>query len=162
MKTLRLTNDEYRQKQGVSNSDLMLIERSPSDFAWAQNAPRDALKTAAFDFGTALHTAMLEPEKFNDQVVVYTQTKTRETKAFQEFMQDQGDGAIILLESEYNKLRFAVDGARHHPAVNRLLTIKSDKEGSIFVKDEERGIIKKIRPDLDYVEYVSPILADLK
>ena len=162
MKTLKLSNDEYRQKQGVSNSDLMLIERSPSDYAWSQNAPRDALKTAAFDFGTALHTAMLEPEKFNDQVVVYTQTKTRETKAFQEFMLGQGDGAIILLESEYDKLRFAVDGARHHPAVNRLLTIKSDKEGSIFVKDKERDIIKKIRPDLDYVSYGLPILGDLK
>ena len=103
MKTLNLTNDEYRLKQGVSNSDLMLIERSPSDYAWSRSAPRDALKTAAFDFGIALHTAMLEPEKFNDQVVIYSQTKTRETKAFQEFMQGQGDGAIILLESEYDK-----------------------------------------------------------
>lgn len=162
MKTLSLTNDEYRQKEGVSNSELMLIERSPSDYMWAKNAPRDEMKTAAFDFGTALHTAILEPEKFNDQVIVYSQTKTRETKAFQEFMLSQSKNSIILLESEHDKIRFAADGAKYHPAVNRLLTIKSDKEGSIFVKDKERGITRKIRPDLDYVLHGNPALADLK
>lgn len=162
MKRLDLTNDQYRKESGVSNSDLMLIERSPSDYMWSLGAPRDTAKTAAFDFGTALHTAMLEPEKFNDQVIVYSQTKTRETKAFHEFMLSQSDDAIILLESEYNKIRFAVDGAQYHPSVNRILTAKSDKEGSIFVMDKERDITRKIRPDLDYVDYGLPVLADLK
>ena len=162
MQNIQMTNEEYRNREGVSNSELMLIERSPSDYMWAKNAPRDTLKTAAFDFGTALHTAILEPEKFNDQVIVYSQTKTRETKAFQEFMLGQPANAIILLESEYDKIRFAVDGAKYHPSVNRLLTIQSIKEGSIFVKDKERDITRKIRPDLDYIPYTMPVLADVK
>ena len=95
MQNIQMTNEEYRSREGISNSDLMLIERSPSDYMWAKNAPRDTLKTAAFDFGTALHTAILEPEKFNDQVIIYSQTKTRETKAFQEFMLGQPADAII-------------------------------------------------------------------
>ena len=162
MKTLTLTNDEYRQKTGISNSDLMLIERTPADYIWSKDAPRDSSKTAAFDMGKALHTAVLEPEKFNDQVIVYSQTKTRETKAFHEFMLGQDDNAIILLESEYDKLRFMVDGAKYHPTVNRLLTTQSDKEGSIFIADKARDITCKIRPDLDYIPYGDLLLGDVK
>ena len=69
---------------------------------------------------------------------------------------------MILLESEYDKLRFTVDGAKYHPTVNRLLTAKSDKECSIFTRDDDFNIDCKVRPDLDYVEYGQPLLADVK
>ena len=159
-KSLIMTNAEYRAYPGIANSDLQLIENSPADYIWSKNAPQDPSKVAAFDFGTALHAALLEPEKFNDEVLVYSQTKTRETKAFHEFANEHKD-SVILLESEYNKLRFMVDGAQYHPAVNRFLSAKSDKEGSIFVTDSN-GIERKIRPDLDYVNHGSQILADVK
>ena len=162
-KSLTMSNSEYRDHEGVANSDLLLIERSASDYIWSRNAPVDESKTAAFDFGTALHTALLEPEKFNDQVVSYSQTKTRETKAFQEFLAEHNDESkIILLEYEYDKLRFTVDGAKYHPAVNRLLTCPSDKEASIFVNDKARGIVRKIRPDLDYCNHGRLLIADAK
>ena len=162
-KSLTMPNSEYRDHIGAANSDLLLIERSASDYIWSRNAPIDESKTAAFDFGTALHTALLEPEKFNAQVVIYSQTKTRETKAFQDFLAEHNEESkIILLESEYDKLRFTVDGAKYHPTVNRLLTCPSDKESSIFVNDKARDIVRKIRPDLDYCNHGKLLLADAK
>ena len=162
-KSITMSNEEYRQHEGVANSDLLLIKRSASDYIWSRSAPIDESKTASFDFGTALHTVLLEPEKFNSQIVIYSQTKTRETKAFQDFLAEHGESnKIILLESEYDKLRFTVDGAKYHPAVNRLLTCKSDKEASIFVNDKARGIVRKIRPDLDYCDHGRLLIADVK
>ena len=159
-KSLTLTNDEYRNLEGVANSDLLSLEASPANYQWVKNAPQDPAKVGAFDFGTALHTAVLEPEKFNDQVIVYSQTKTRESKAFAEF--EAANEGLILLESEYNKIRFMADGFKYHPTVNRLLTAKSDKEGSIFVDDSDFGVIRKIRPDIDYAPHGQPFLADVK
>ena len=160
MKTLNLTNDQYRAKTGIANSDLQMIERSAADYKWSQEAPRDPSKVGAFDYGTALHLALLEPEKFNSEVVVYSKTKTRTTKDFIEF--EANTDGLILLESEYDKLKFTVDGAKYHPTVNRLLTIKSDKECSIFVDDAEYNIARKIRPDLDYIDHGLPMLGDVK
>ena len=60
-----LTNEEYRAIDAISNGELQQIANNPADYIWAKTAPVDTTKTAAFDFGTALHTALLEPELFN-------------------------------------------------------------------------------------------------
>lgn len=160
-KILGLSNDEYRAREGVSNSDLILMGRSASDYIWSKDAPRDNSNTGAVDYGTALHAAILEPETFNDSVIVWTNTKTRETKAFIEFAAEQPDDKVILLESEYDKLRFTVDGLNYHPAINRALAAKSDNEASIFVYDNARNIMRKIRPDKDSIPY-GGIMLDIK
>jgi exodeoxyribonuclease VIII len=68
MNIQKMTQEEYRAVDALSNSELQLIARSPSEIEWSRNAPVDNTKTAAFDFGTALHAALLEPDTFNDSV----------------------------------------------------------------------------------------------
>ena len=159
-KSLTLTNEEYRAIDAVANSDLLSIEKSPANYIWTKNAPQDPAKVAAFDFGTALHVALLEPELFAKEVIIFDGAKSRETKKYSDFAAE--NKGIILLESEYDKLRFTVDGAMYHPTVKRLLTAKSDKEGSIFAYDEDYSVARKIRPDIDYVPHGNPLLADVK
>jgi len=144
-KLLKITNEEYREIDAISNGELQQIACNPADYIWAKNAPIDTIKTAAFDFGTALHTALLEPELFNSQTVVYGQTKTRETVKFQQFMETQTKCSIVLLESEYEKLRFIVDSAMAHPTFKSYLDSCEHRETSIVV--ELHGVKCKIRPD---------------
>ena len=145
MKQLNITQKEYRDIEAISNSELLTIERNPSDFIWAKNAPVDSTKTAALDFGTMLHTALLEPEQFNKDLVIYDQTKSRETVKFNAFMQDVGENAIVLLESEYDKIRLMIDSAKAHPTFSYYLSQFDSFESSIV--GEFAGVQVKIRPD---------------
>jgi exodeoxyribonuclease VIII len=154
----KLTNEEYRAIDAISNGELQQIANNPGDYIWNKKAPIDATKTAAFDFGTALHTALLEPEQFNDSVIIYGQTKTRDTVKFHQFMETQEKNAIVLLESEYDKLRFTVDSALAHPAFKSYLESCEYKEASIV--GEYRGIKVKIRPDICSDKF--GIIGDLK
>jgi exodeoxyribonuclease VIII len=158
MNIQQMTQEEYRAVDALSNSELQLIARSPSEIEWSRNAPVDNTKTAAFDFGTALHAALLEPETFNDSVLVYTDTKSRETVKFKAFYDaHMSEGKLILLEDEYSKIRFQVDSAYAHPTFAKIMRDAEHLEASIFTDLD--GIAVKIRPDLITNSYA---LCDVK
>tara|TARA_R110000782_G_scaffold110586_1_gene199999 strand:- start:626 stop:1513 length:888 start_codon:yes stop_codon:yes gene_type:complete len=141
-----LSNEEYRDIDAISNGELQQIANNPGDYIWNKNAPTDSTKTAEFAYGTSLHTALLELDQFNKSVVIYDQTKTRESVAFGKFMKTQPESAIVLLESEHDKLRFTVDSALSHPAFKAYIESCEYKEVSII--GEYRGVKVKIRPDI--------------
>lgn len=146
MKILNITQKEYRDIDALSNSDLQLIEVLPSNYKFAINAPQDTSKTSALDYGTALHAALLEPKTFNGLVDVYSDTKTRETVKFSKYMDErEDDGKLVLLESEYDKLRFTVEGSQYHPQFASYINSATHKESSIVCM--YRGVMCKVRPD---------------
>ena len=145
MKHLKITNEEYRAIDALSNGEAQALEVNASDYIWNKTAPQDPLKASSFDFGTALHTALLEPELFNDSAIVYTKTKSRETVDFRKFLDTQEEDKIILLESEYNKIRIIKDSALAHPAFSKYLAMCDKRETSIVT--ELAGVKVKIRPD---------------
>ena len=158
---LNITQKEYRAINAISNSELLLVERSPSDLIWSRNAPTDNTKQSALDYGTALHAALLEPDTINDLVDVYTDTKTRETKAFQQYAAENADsGKLILLEAEWDKIRLSVDSALSHPTFAKMIAEATHKEVSIVTELE--GVKVKIRPDLLIVNNNSCIIGDVK
>lgn len=158
-----LPMEDYRAAEGVSNSDLLLLEKRPSSVKQHKTAPRDPRKTGAADFGTIVHTALLEPEKFEGSFIIGP-TKSRETKAFVEFeMQPENRGKLILLENEYDQLRLTVDCALADPTMEKYLRQhKFDAEASIFVFDERFGVMRKIRIDANYAPHGLPIIGDMK
>lgn len=147
MKQLAISNQDYREIDAISNSELKLINDNPGDFIWNKNAPEDKTKSVALDFGTALHTALLEPEKFNGNHTIYDQTKTRESVAFQKFIAERDNpNEIILFEHEYEKIRLIVDSAKAHPTFKHYLELCQDREKSIL--GDYMGVPCKIRVDL--------------
>lgn len=58
-----MTNDQYRAVSRISNSDLSTLERS------LFGKPKTALPQNAFDFGTAIHEAILEPHLNSPKLV---------------------------------------------------------------------------------------------
>ena len=57
-----LPNEEYHRCDGVSNSMLSDMARSPAHFQAARRRQRE--ETPAMAIGTAIHCAVLEPERF--------------------------------------------------------------------------------------------------
>lgn len=157
-----ITQDEYRGIEALCNSDLQMIECNVSNFVWGKNAPSDDSKKSALDYGTALHAALLEPETLHSLVDVYTDTKTRETVKFQKYLEEHGDsGKLILLEAEFDKLRFTVDGSTYHPRFNEIVSKATHKESSIIT--DYMGVKVKVRPDAMIVkEGEELVLADVK
>ena len=160
MKIINITQKEYRDIDALSNSDLQLIEVSPSNYKFAINAPQDTSKTSALDYGTALHAALLEPETFNSLVDVYSDTKTRETVKFSKYMDErEDDGKLVLLESEYDKLRFTVEGSQYHPQFASYINSATHKEASITCM--YRGVMCKVRPDAMNIHFSDDGMGDL-
>ena len=155
--------EDYRAADGVSNSDLLLLEKRPSSVKQHKTAPRDPRKTGAADFGTIVHTALLEPENFEGSFIIGP-TKSRETKAFMEFeLAPENRGKLILLEHEYDQLRLTVDCALADPTMERYLRQhKFDAEASIFVHDERLDVMRKIRIDANYCAGGLMIVGDMK
>lgn len=142
-----MPHDEYLKADGLSNSEALMVGRSPADYIWSQNAPADPAKVLTRDFGTALHMAILEPERYEDELLV-SSVKGRETKTFQQEVTDNPD-KIVLTEIEAEKLRIMQASAMAHPVFADIVNKTNNKEVSIFARDELRGIDLKIRPDID-------------
>lgn len=145
-----ITNEEYRAKPGISNSELMMVGKSPADYIWNKNSPSDPSKALTKDFGTALHTAILEPHLYNEQILV-SSVKGRETKTFQQEVVDNPD-KIVLTEIEAEKVRIMKASAMAHPVFADIINQSKLNEVSIFAHDEQRDIELKIRPDIDMVK----------
>lgn len=76
-----MTNKEYREAEGISRSDLFKISRSPKHFKYEQENPAEQSK--ALLFGIALHSYVLEPEKFKEEYAIIPNCDKR-TKAGKE------------------------------------------------------------------------------
>lgn len=158
-KRLKLTNEEYRDADGLANSILLLMENNPSDVQWLKNAPRDVTKSVAADFGSALHTAILEPELFESSVYV-SSVAGRTTKTFSKEIEDN-PGKIVLTETEVQQIKLMQASGIAHPAFNLCVSMGNHYESSIFTHDDRFDLDLKIRPDIDAFE-VHGYLANLK
>lgn len=154
-----MSNKEYQSAEGISHTGLMMVSRNPADLVWAKSAPIEASKSATKDTGTALHTAMLEPEKFEDDIFI-SSVKGRTTKKFQEEVAENTD-KTVLTEEEAEKVRIMVASANAHPTFKAMLNAKGYNESSVFAHDEKRDIMLKCRPDRDCFES-SKIVFDVK
>ena len=149
----------YREADGLANSDALMIENNPGDFVWSKSAPRNNAKSKTTDIGTALHCAILEPEKYKEHIVV-SAFKGRTAKGF-EAEQLENKNKVVLTKDEFDQVNLMAESVLSHPAAKSILDLVGDCESSVFVKDEETGVGLKCRPDKDAVQS-SGICIDVK
>lgn len=144
-----LPNAVYHAAEGYSSTQLRLVQTSgTSALDWYRTAPRDE-DTPALSIGAAVHTALLEPERF---VVEYacapvvnlrTNDGKAELAAFEE--RCSKSGITPLKADEHRKVCLIRDSARAQPIVSALLQYGA-AELSVFYRTD-RGTLFKIRPD---------------
>lgn len=147
-----LSNDDYHANPAVSKSHLDKVARSPAHY-WAAFVDPDRVKpapTPAMVLGTALHTAVLEPELWDVQFAVPPQAFDRRTKAGKELAQafeEEAKGRTVLTVDDADRIRRMADAVHQHPASRFLLDLPGLREASYFWTDEGTGIDCKCRPD---------------
>lgn len=159
-----LSNRDYHRDPSISKSGLDLVAENPSQLIWSKNAPRDTEKEQPLDFGTAVHTLLLEPDKFSEQFVIAPDLnlRTNAGKAeWAEFKENNTDRIIMTFE-ENRKLQIMRESVFAHPVARLIFEADGYNEASIFWQDKETEEMCRVRPDRAISFNDLPKLIDVK
>jgi len=139
-----MPEDHYHGHEiSISKSGLDLIARSPAHYRYAP--PREP--TRAMAIGTALHTALLEPERFREEYVD-SGAADRRASEYKQAVKSLGDETRVLTASEYARIDTAVEAVYAQPVAARTLNQSGHIELSVFAHDPVTGIPVRCRFDL--------------
>ena len=97
------SNEDYHNSGYLGKSKLIKVLDSPYKFKYALENP--SKPTPSMEFGTALHMAVLEPEKFSKKYYVLPEDFNLRTKANKELYQDISESdKVPILFSDYEKI----------------------------------------------------------
>ena len=147
-----LTNEAYHSLKAVSPSQIKILARSPLHYfdKFLAEDREKAEPTPAMLKGTALHTAVLEPELWDSTIAVPPHSFDRRTKAGKELAAEferESAGKIVLPPEDADEVRRMADAVRKHPAASLLLDMPGRREASYTWTDPTTGLECKTRPD---------------
>lgn len=135
---------EYHAHPAVSKSLLDKIALSPMHARAYLDGVRQE-PTAVMEFGTALHTAALEPDRFAEEYRIFD--GDRRTKAGKEAYEAmRASGKTIISAADFDAVTAMVANIRQHPTASTLL-LDGIAEASVFWTDRLAGVDCKCRPD---------------
>lgn len=137
-----MTRAEYDAIDAVNYSTLKFLRVSPKHYRHAVDTP--ASDTATFQFGRAVHTAILEPDRFPLDFAVWTGDR-RAGKDWEAFKAANA-GRTIVKADEYEVAIAMRNAVRSHPAAAPLLA-QGWPEKSVVWTDPDTGIKCKARLD---------------
>lgn len=152
--------DDYHAVRAVSSSALKAFILKCPARARAVIEGRVKESTATMELGTAVHTAVLEADKF-DLIYRVGPEVSRATSEWKAFAAQCGiDGVTPLKPSENATIIGMRESLWNDPGVSKILKACESRELSIFWNDEETGLYCKARIDI-YGARVAALL-DLK
>jgi exodeoxyribonuclease VIII len=131
--SLELSSQAYHEEgEHVSSTRLKLMLTSPAHYLAAGTEP--AKDSSAFQTGSVVHAAVLEPNTFDEFYAVCPKYDRRTTKGKQDYnaFLDQHPGKRILMAEDmdmFNKIRKSIISK---PDVHKLLGMQGHSESSIF------------------------------
>lgn len=158
-----LSNEDYHAMEGVSKSMMSKILDCPARI----NQPGEDEDKDSLQFGSAFHTAVLEPDKFSKEyVVIPADCRVGSGKGQRERLAELEDEARAysqtIIKSEWVEQIGAMrDAVMMQPAVKELGLLEGgEAEISGFYTDPDFDLLTKIRPD--YLKKDRPLIVDLK
>lgn len=138
---------EYHATQAVSQSTLKKLSESPSKLRWELNNP-SRTSSSALTIGSAVHCALLEPDKFEDQFIAMPKVdrRTKEGKARYEEFERIAKGRTILSQDEMDAVVRIHQRASDDDRLGVFFK-GGHREMSFFVRDELTGLVLRCRPD---------------
>jgi exodeoxyribonuclease VIII len=166
-----MTAEEYFSIDAASNSGLKLIAQSPLHFMDSKINPK--APTEAMIFGTAVHSAILEPELFAESIVVLPYDRpnrpssrqinakkpSAETLAAIDWWADfdrVNAGKSVIDTKTYAKVLAVRSAVMNNPDAAAILN-DGDAEQAVFWIDEDTGVECKARMD-----FIGSCIADVK
>jgi exodeoxyribonuclease VIII len=145
----KLTNEQHHAHPAIGSSDLKLFRRSPLHFWHRKYNPAYVAKppSASMQTGTALHIALLEPERFEKAVGKALSTPKTSKAAKEAHAAHDAQYELTISEAAYNQVLAMRDVALRHPVIRRIAETIVSTEESIFAVDPVTGLELKIRLD---------------
>jgi hypothetical protein len=144
-----ISNEDYHKGPGLSSSGVKKLMKSPAHYeVYRQEVELSTGNdTPAKKMGTALHTAVLEPDHFKDRVVVGLDVDRRSkvNQAIWSQFEAEHAGKVILPAGDYQTVEKVAASVRKHPLV-RVLMSEGDAEQSAYCR-HETGVLLKARGD---------------
>jgi len=137
-----LPDSEYRRAPGVNKSGMDNFMRSPLYYITMKKSPPPP--TPQMFIGTAFHTLVLEPDRFNDECVAdeHAGSQSKEAKEWRMEMRAQDKivintrgGGDIWNPSDWDMIHHMRDAVMSHPVASILL--QGDVEQSVFWVDRK-------------------------
>jgi exodeoxyribonuclease VIII len=141
---LDMPAEKYHAVDALSKSMMSKILKSPAHYRAALDEHQEPTKS--MQMGTAIHTAVLEPQLYSQVVAVVPPDidgRTKEGKQWKE----QHKSRIHLTHAEDIDVQGVANSVRRHPFWD-IIHLPHQIEASVFAQDEETGIALKARPDL--------------
>jgi len=104
-------DDYYHQCEAMSQTRLKRILTSAKLFHYRETHPEEP--TPAMKFGTMVHRALLEPERFNQIYVEGPDVKSKNSKRWKDFVESMPDNEV-LKPSEMEEVREIVKSVKSH------------------------------------------------
>ena len=145
MNGIRISNKEYRNRPGISSSELKKIMKSPLHYKhWKENPQED---TPALLFGKAAHKYVLETYDFYNEFAVCPtcDRRTKEGKEIYAKFLEESEGKDVITQEQFEQIDAMRNAMLSTPYVAKL--INGEHEVSYFWTDEETGLDCKCRPD---------------
>lgn len=163
-----LTNDEYHASSGFSSSQVKkLLSQTPAhlraSFSLA-NEPSPQMR-----LGTAVHTLVLEPDKFDAEIAVEPKLnkRTKAGKAEAEAFAADAAGKTIITPEQAEQAHYMADSVMSHPVAGVLFSDGRAEQSVYFWydstdpdDDSRYRTMCKVRPDWLCDAY--PVIVDLK
>jgi len=144
---LDLPASVYHAHEALSASGAKKLLQSPQHYKLMRDTPNEP--TEAMEFGTAVHTLVLEPDKAGSTIAVVgdINRRTKEGKAEWLAFQQEHHGKVILKLDDFKRASACAANVLAHPGAAKLLGT-GDREASMFWTDPKTGVPCKLRTDL--------------
>lgn len=140
--------DEYKAADAANASGLKAIRRSPAHYQYFKANPK---KTDAKDFGSLLHTLVLEPEWLERRAKRKKKVdgRTKEGKAYNEaFNAELEPGVLAVDEVEFDNLLRARDNLMKNSWTKRVMGKGKNEQSAFFLETvDDKKIFCKSRID---------------
>lgn len=153
-----LPNNEYHSCEGISKSSLDLIHRSPAHYIASLESPTE--ETPAMILGSAVHAAILEPDRFEEDYIVAPEFNKRTTAGKAAYaaweMENVRNWIVVLSKETMAQVKAMRDSVLLHPVAGPLLEQEGKAETSIFWHEADilgqlevapDFVLSKCRPD---------------
>ncbi len=148
-------NEEYHRAPGISKSTLDKVHKSVDH--WLHGERKE---TQAMVFGTAVHSAVLEPWTWPGEYLLGPDADKRSKEWKEAVAQADADGLTILTQAQHRAVEQARDAVFSHPTAGPLFKHDGIAEGSLWVEEPNTGLLAKCRPD--YLVRDLNMVVDLK
>ena len=138
-----MPNADYHSYEGISKSGLDVIDRSPAHFMYGSRREQ----SRAMVIGSAIHSAILEPEKFAEDYLLLKNVKARTASEYKQAIKVHNPD-LVLVAAEADNVVGMMESVYSQPQAASSLRSDGWRELSAFVEDPETGVLMRCRYDL--------------